>query len=92
MSDALIAKLKAENAVLRDLLETQYRETDKARAEAEKADDEALEYKIEAARLRMLGTKTEYETVWELKRRLDAALSKTNGTPVRRSRSKRGKA
>lgn len=70
---AEIAKLKAENAVLRDLLETQYRETDKARAESDKADDEALEHKLVAADLRARGTRAEYELVWELKRRLDAA-------------------
>lgn len=73
MTKAIIAKLRAENAVLRDLLETQYRETDKARVEAEKADDEAIEHKIEAARLRMLGTRVEYELVWALKRRLEKA-------------------
>lgn len=76
MSKAIIAKLRAENALLRDLLETQYRETDKARAESEKADDEALEYKLEAARLRLLGTKAEYNLVWELKRRLEKAQGK----------------
>lgn len=75
MTKSLIAKLKAENALLRDLLETQYRETDKARAEAEKADDEAIEHKLEAARLRMLGTRAEYHLVWNLKRRLDKALA-----------------
>jgi hypothetical protein len=42
----LIAKLRAENATLRDLLETQYRKTDEARAESDKADDEALEHKL----------------------------------------------
>lgn len=73
MSKAIIAKLTAENVVLRDLLETQYRETDKARIEAEKADDEATEHKLEAARLRMLGTRAEYDLVWSLKRRLDKA-------------------
>lgn len=71
MSNAALAKLRAENATLRSLLETQYRETDKARAESDKADAEALEHKIEAARLRMLGTKNEYDLVWELKRRID---------------------
>jgi len=76
MAKSELAKLKAENAVLRDLLETQYRETDKARAESDKADDEAVEHKIEAARLRMLGTRNEYELVWSLKRRLDKALAK----------------
>lgn len=79
MSRAVVAKLRAENAVLRDLLETQYRETDKARVEAEKADDEAVEHKIEAARLRMLGTRAEYQLVWNLKRRLDAAAPKARG-------------
>lgn len=73
MSKAIIAKLRAENSVLRDLLETQYRETDKARAEAEKADDEALELKLETAHLRLLGARSEYKLVWELKRRLDKA-------------------
>lgn len=73
MSKTVIAKLRAENAVLRDLLETQYRETDKARAESDKADYEALEHKIAAARLRMLGTRDEYNLVWALKRRLDRA-------------------
>ena len=68
-----IARLRAENATLRDLLETQYRETDKARAESDKADDEALEHKMEAARLRLLGTQREYHLVWELKRKLDDA-------------------
>lgn len=77
MTKALVAKLKAENAVLRDLLETQYRETDKARLEAEKADDEALEHKIELARLRMLGAQNEYKLVWNLKHRLDKALAGT---------------
>jgi hypothetical protein len=81
MSKALIAKLKAENAVLRDLLETQYRETDKARVEAEKADDEAIEHKLEAARLRMLGTRAEYQLVWALKRRLDKAERRTLASP-----------
>lgn len=79
MSAAIIAKLKAENAVLRDLLETQYRETDKARVEAEKADDEAIEHKLETARLRMLGTRAEYQLVWSLKRRLDKAEAKLRG-------------
>lgn len=68
-----ITALKIENALLRDLLETQYRETDKARAESEKADDEALELKIETARLRLLGSKNEYDLVWALKRRLEKA-------------------
>lgn len=75
MTKSVIAKLKAENATLRDLLETQYRETDKARAEAEKADDEAVELKIELAKLRALGTQGEYQLVWNLKRRLDKALA-----------------
>jgi hypothetical protein len=78
MSKVMVAKLKAENAVLRDLLETQYRETDKARVEAEKADDEAIEHKLEAARLRMLGTRAEYQLVWALKRRLDKAERRTS--------------
>lgn len=73
----IIQKLKAENKILKDLLETQYRETDKARLESEKADDEALEHKIELARLRMLGTRDEYKLIWELKRRLDKALGKS---------------
>jgi hypothetical protein len=76
VSKTVVEKLKAENALLRDLLETQYRETDKARAESDKADDEALEYKLEAARLRMLGTRVEYQLVWELKRRLEKATKK----------------
>lgn len=76
MSKDVIAKLRAENAVLKDLLETQYRETDKARAESDKADDEAVEHKIESARLRMLGTKNEYDLVWNLKRRLEKAEAK----------------
>lgn len=79
MSKTIIEKLKAENAVLRDLLETQYRETDKARAEADKADDEAVQIKIELARMRMLGAQNEYNLVWNLKRRLDKALAHSNG-------------
>jgi hypothetical protein len=79
VSKAIIDKLKAENAILRDLLETQYRETDKARAEADKADDEAVEVKIELARMRMLGAQNEYKLVWNLKRRLDKALALSNG-------------
>lgn len=71
-----IEALKKENAVLKDLLETQYRETDKARAESDKADDEAIEHKIEAARLRMLGTRSEYNLVWALKGRLAKAEAK----------------
>ncbi len=78
MTKALIAKLKAENATLRDLLETQYRETDKARVEAEKADDEAVELKIELARLRMIGAQNEYKLVWNLKRRLDKAVKRSS--------------
>ena len=35
-----------EIAVLRDLLETAYREIDKAREESDKADAEALEHKV----------------------------------------------
>jgi hypothetical protein len=68
-------KLQAEIAVLRDLLETQYRETDKARAEADKAGDEALEFKLELARLKLLGTQNEVQLVWELKGRLDKAVA-----------------
>lgn len=75
MTKAIIAKLKAQNATLRDLLETQYRETDKARVEAERADDEAVEHKIELARMRMLGAQNEYKLVWNLKQRLDKALA-----------------
>lgn len=76
MSKAIIAKLRAENALLKDLLETQYRETDKARAESDKADDEAIEHKIVAARLRLLGTQNEYNLVWALKCRLEKAEAK----------------
>lgn len=78
-------ELAAENKTLKDLLETQYRETDKARVEAEKADDEAVEHKIATARLQMLGTRDEYDLVWNLKRRLEkaqaklAALTSTDG-------------
>lgn len=72
-----IVKLRAEIKILRDLLETQYRETDKARVEAEKADDEALEHKMELAKLRMLGAKNEYHLVWELKNKLDKAQGKS---------------
>jgi len=73
---ARCVELAAENKTLKDLLETQYRATDKARAESDKADDEALEHKIEAARLRRFGTAREYDLVWALKRRLDKAEAK----------------
>lgn len=86
MSKTEIAKLKAENAMLRDLLETQYQETDKARVEAEKADDEAIEHKLESARLRMLGTRAEYNLVWSLKERLDNALARPVLTPSGRGK------
>lgn len=70
---ARCVELAAENRTLKDLLETQYRATDAARLESEKADDEALEHKIEAARLRRDGTRAEYHLVWDLKRRLEKA-------------------
>lgn len=85
-----LESLRAENSVLKDLLETQYRETDKARVEAEKADDEAVEHKIEAARLRMLGTRSEYELVWKLKQRLDKAETKLAGRAHLASSGKTG--
>lgn len=68
-----VERLRSENAVLKDLLETQYRETDKVRAESEKADDEVLELKLEICTLRHFGTKAEYDLVWSLKRRVDKA-------------------
>jgi hypothetical protein len=58
LSDQLKA-LRAENATLKDLLETQYRLTDEARRESEKADDEALELKVELAKLRLFGARSD---------------------------------
>lgn len=62
-----IAELKTEIVVLRDLLETQYRETDKARIEAEKADDEALELKQQLTKLRLLGFRGEHRLLKRLR-------------------------
>lgn len=62
-----VTSLKAEIVVLRDLLETQYRETDKARVEAEKADDEALEFKLQLTKLRLLGLRGEHRLLKRLR-------------------------
>ena len=67
-----VQKLKAEIVVLRDLLETAYREVDKARAESEKADDECIQLKHEMLRLRALGTRDGEDLVWHWKRKYEA--------------------
>jgi len=64
--------------VLEDLLETATSERDKARDEAAKADDEALEHKAENLRLRALGTKADYALVKQFQRRAEAAEAALN--------------
>lgn len=71
-----LQKLRQENATLRDLLESAYRQIDKERVEAEKADDEAIEHKTAAAQLRLLGTRREVALVFEWKRRAENAEAK----------------
>lgn len=73
-----LQKLQAENATLRDLLETAYRKVDEARAESEKADDECLELKAELLKLRAIGAQNGVELVhaWRQKYEKLAALSR----------------
>jgi hypothetical protein len=71
-----LEKLRSENATLRDLLETAYRETDKARAESEKADDECLELKAELLRLRVLGSHQDMDLVLDWKRKYEALAAR----------------
>lgn len=74
--DTLAAKLaeaERERAVITDLLETQYRATDAARLESEKADDEALRLKTENTSLKIGIMKNEEAIVYQWKDRAERA-------------------
>lgn len=63
----------ARCVVLEDLLETATSERDKARDEAAKADDEAIEHKAENLRLRAFGSKADYALVRKFQHRAETA-------------------
>lgn len=71
-----LQKLEAEILVLKDLLETSYRNVDKARSESEKADDEALEHKTTVKKLRMTAAGHDLRLIEQWKRRAETAEAK----------------
>lgn len=67
------ASLCPRCAVLEDLLETAYRKVDQARAESDKADDEAREMKVAMLDMRARHSGGDAKLVREFKARADAA-------------------
>ncbi len=60
-------------AVLEDLLETARIQVENARREAEKADDEAIHYKVEALRLRTRSSRDDYALIKHFQNRAETA-------------------
>lgn len=60
-------------AVLEDLLETANISIERARRESEKANDEAVEHKVENLRLRAEGTRADYAVIKHFQRRTEEA-------------------